>query len=290
MLRTLLLRLAYSNVWLAGSAAAQAYTNCVLMRREPTFEALALPVASLYLVYTFAKTVRFDPQADAVNDPERTAFLLRWRRPLIASAALAYAWGMAAALRHGLDVAALFVFPVAIAVLYDVKVLPEGWRYRRLKDLTGVKSLVVAVTWAVAGVLLPARLVGGDDTAVLAILTLWNSLVFFVNTVYFDMGDVKGDRLEGTITLPVALGFDATRRMLSRVNGASALLLAGACALGWLPPAAYAVSLLAVYNWLFLQVARDEDSDLGFTCDVVVDGLFYAAGLLAWIGTALPGA
>lgn len=286
-MRALLLRLAYSNLWLAASAGAQAYMNCVLMRREPGFEALALPVASMYLVYTFAKTVRFDPAADAVNDPERTEFLLRWRRPLIALAGLLYSWGLLVSLQRGLEVAALFVFPVVVAVLYDVKFMPPGWRYRRLKDITGVKSAVVAVTWGVTGVLLPARLAGFEDVGVLALLLAWNVLIFFINTVYFDMGDVKGDRLEGTVTLPLALGFQRTRRMLGWLNGLAALLMAGGAAAGWLPPAAWMVALVGVYVWFFLQAARDEETDLGFTCDVVVDGTFYPAALLAWLGARL---
>lgn len=284
MLRNLLLQLAWSNAWLSLSASAQAWLTCLMLDREATAEALVLPFLSIFLVYTFAKTVRFDPQADAVNDPGRTQFLLRWRTPLITAAVVGWVVGLADSFRHGADVAALFAFPIGVAVLYDVKFLPSGWRYRRLKDITGVKSLVVAVTWAVTGVLLPGRLTGADFGPAVALLLAWNGLMFFINTVYFDLGDVKGDRLEGTVTLPIALGFARTRRLLGLVNGVCALLLAVGAALGWLAPVAWFVNLLSLYNWFYLQAARDEDTDLGFLCDVVVDGLFLAGAAFAAVG------
>lgn len=284
MVRRVLLQLAWSNVWLALSAAAQGWLNCMLLGRAASAEAVVLPFLSIFLVYTFAKTVCLDPEADRVNDPDRTAFLLRWRRPLIASAVGGWLAGLVVALGHGVEAAGLFAFPMASAVLYDVKLLPAGWRYRRLKDITGVKSLVVALTWAVLGVLLPARLVGAEAGPGVALLLLWNGLIFFVNTVYFDLGDMRGDRLEGTVTLPLALGFQRTRRLLGVLNGACALLLAGGAALGWLAPVAWFVNLLSLYNWFYLQAARDEETDLGFLCDVVVDGVFLAGAALAAVG------
>ncbi|GMU52506.1 MAG: hypothetical protein AMXMBFR33_16520 [Candidatus Xenobia bacterium] len=108
---------------------------------------------SMLFVYTFAKTVRFDPTADALNDPERTAFLLRWRAPLIAAGVLGFGLGAWHAYRW--QVLFLYLFPVLTAVLYDVKLLPAGYHYRRLKDITGVKSVVVAVAWSVLVILYP---------------------------------------------------------------------------------------------------------------------------------------
>lgn len=145
-MRAVLLKLAYSNLLLAFAAAAGAWVCAQQLDIHQAGEASLLSFLSIYFIYTFAKTVRFDPVADQVNDPERTEFLLRWRRPLVALGVVGYAAGLLLSARHGGWVLATFAFGVGVAILYDVKFLPSGWRYRRLKDITGVKSLVVAAT------------------------------------------------------------------------------------------------------------------------------------------------
>ena len=235
----------------------------------------------MFFVYTFAKTVRFDPQADMANDPERMGFLMRWRAPLIAVASLGFLQGLLLT-RTDPARALLFTFALLGAVLYDVKWLPRRFRYRRLKDITGVKSLVVAVIWGVQTAALPAYDAGRDwlDPAVLAVI-VYGSLSMFINTVYFDIGDMKGDRLEGVITLPLHWGLAGTVRRLHLVNLAMALWLAWMWRWGWVGPAALWLSPMVLFVWIFLRQARSEDSDLGFWCDVVVDGayIFFALWL-----------
>jgi len=273
-----LCRLAYSNLWIALNAVGQAYVNCLLL-------GIAAPSAcwlcglSMFFVYTFAKTVRFDPQADMANDPERMAFLMRWRRPLIAVASLGFLQGLLLT-RSDAPRALLFTFALLGAILYDVKWLPRGFRYRRLKDITGVKSLVVALIWGVQTAALPAYDVGRNllDPAVLAVI-LYGSLSMFINTVYFDIGDMKGDRLEGVITLPLHWGLVGTVRRLHLINLAMALWLAWMWRHGWVGSAALWLSPMSLFVWLYLRQARSEDSDLGFWCDVIVDGAYVFFGL-----------
>src|SRR5690606_26347386 len=99
----------------------------------------------------------------------------------------------------------------------------------------------------------------------------WIFARMFVNTVYFDLGDLEGDRAGGTRTIPVVLGFAAARRLLFAVNGLAGLLLAVGAATGLLPPAAHVINAITIYAAVYLVLA-DERRDLGFLCDVVVDG------------------
>ena len=274
----ILCRLAYSNLWIALNAVGQAYVNSLLLGiRAP--QAYWLCGLSMFFVYTFAKTVRFDPQADMANDPERMSFLMRWRGPLIGLASLGFLQGLWLTLASPAR-AWLFTFALLGAVLYDVKWLPKSLRYRRLKDITGVKSLVVAAIWGVQTAALPAYDAGLSllDPGVLAVI-LYGALSMFINTVYFDIGDMKGDRLEGVVTLPLHWGLPGTVRRLHLIN----LLMAGWLALiwhwGWVTSAALWLSPMVLFTWFFLRQARSEDSDLGFWCDVVVDGTYVFFGV-----------
>ncbi|MFN8606795.1 MAG: hypothetical protein U0931_04645 [Vulcanimicrobiota bacterium] len=277
-MRQFLLRLAYSNGWIALAAVGHAYINSRLLGVS-TPQACGLCGFSMFFVYTFAKTVRFDAQADQTNDPERTAFLMRWRWPLIALASLGFWQGLA--LTSGDPTRALlFTFALLGAILYDVKWLPRGFRYRRLKDITGVKSLVVALIWGIQTAALPAHQAGLSllDPAVLS-LALYGSLSWFINTVYFDIGDMKGDQLEGVVTLPLHWGLAGTVFRLHLINLLAALWLA--CLLKWrlIAPAGLWLTPMLGYNWLYLRQARSLDSDLGFWCDVVADGTWVFFGL-----------
>ena len=278
-----LLNLAYSNLWIAFSAAGAAYMNARLLGVEAPRSILLCGI-SMYLVYTFAKTVRCDPQADFANDPERMEFLQRWRKPLIALAGVLFILGTVLC-RGDFAQFLLFIYPILGAAAYDVKWLPASFRYRRLKDVTGVKSLFVAFIWGTTNVLMPAYEAGVLDR-VLAIkaLILYNTMVMFVNTVYFDLGDVKGDRLEGVVTLPIALGFSRTLVLLHLVNVLAAVTLWGSLQMGWISGGGRLITGMLVFNFSYLVQARNEDSDIGFWCDVVADAVFLAAAVMLIAG------
>ena len=281
-MRRILLHLAYSNLWISCTAAGFVILNqsCLGLARDP--RPCILAFATMFMVYTFAKAIHFDPLADQVNDPERTAFLVRWRKPLVAAAVSLY--GVALALGYRWGVTWLCILPFLTALLYDLKWLPASWRYRRLKDIPGVKSLVVAVTWSLVTVLFPALLAGSPPGPGLIVLLVWNTLLWFVNTAFFDLGDMQGDALEGTRTLPLVLGFANTRRLLLLLTLMAAGLLEAARWQGLLPEQAGWANLISLYTAAFVMAARPEE-DLGFLCDVVADGIGVVGGLLALLRT-----
>ena len=186
--------------------------------QEPNYQAALLCFLSMFWVYTFAKAVHFDPEADAVNDPERTAFLKEHRAFLISLGLAGLCYGVLTTYSRGWWALGCFLMPTFAGLLYDLKLLPASFTYRRLKDIPGVKGLTVAVAWAwlVAGMSYEFS----DEPRLVYSLAigLWTCLLWFINTTYFDLGDVKGDRLEGTRTLPIELGFSRTRNLLHLMN------------------------------------------------------------------------
>lgn len=279
------LKLAYSNLWISLSAAGHVLLTQFCLGLELRAWPAFLAFSTMYMVYTLAKAVHFDPQADAVNDPERTRFLCRWRFWLIGLATVLYAGSLVWLWPRGLVWLALF--PFVTAVLYDFRLLPSGWRYRRLKDIPGVKSLVVGLTWGVVVTLFPVLLAEGPSSKgwVVAGWALWNSLLWFVNTVYFDIGDMEGDRLEGTQTLPLVLGLGSTLRLLWLTTLIAWCLLGGLLASGQLPAQAVWAHGLELYALVYLTAARSPGKDLGFWCDVVADGQGVLAALLVLAGS-----
>lgn len=276
-------RLAYSNLWIALSAGAQVYVNFRLLSAQAIWQPVLLATLAMFWVYTFAKAVHFDPAADAANDPDRTAFLKAHRTPLIVTALAGLLLGSWLAASHGAAVFGLFWTPTLIGLLYDLRFLPPSFRYRRLKDVPGLKGSSVALAWATLCVGLPAGFGVSANSDAWLVLYGWNVCMWFVNTTYFDLGDLAGDRLEGTRTLPVALGYGQTRRLLHFLNILSGLCLWLAVATGLLDPLGLRLLALHLVQAVLLFRARDEDCDISFECDIAFDGIFvFAALCLLW--------
>ncbi len=274
MLRTFFFSLVYSNVWLALSAAAQVWVSFRLLDSPCSTTACGLAFLAMFWVYTFAKAVCFDEKADALNDPDRTAFLKAYRVPLIALGLGGLLLGSVVSYRHGWPTLAIFLTPTLAGLLYDLRLLPPGLPYRRLKDITGVKGIVVAAAWIILTVGLAVRYGAEQSTPVILTVGFWQFLNWLINTTYFDLGDFQGDREEGTLTLPVRFGYHQTRRWLHLLNLGGLLLFLGIWSLGWVPRETFPACLLAANNLFLLVRARDEECDIGWECDVISDGMF----------------
>lgn len=279
-LKKLLLMLAYSNLWIALSAGGQVYVNFWILGVPASATAMLLATLGIFSVYTFAKAVHFDPEADMANDPDRTSFLKAHRPVLIGAGLTALLWGTNVAYQHSPLTALIFWTPIVIGLFYDLKLFPRSFTYRRLKDIPGVKGTSVALAWTILVLGLGARYGMSADSSTWTVLAAWNFLMWFINTTYFDLGDIHGDRLEGTMTLPVLLGYEQTRFGLHLLNLTAFALLATACGTLPLREGASVLLVLHVFQMLLIARAKDESTDLGWECDVLADGLFIvAAGL-----------
>lgn len=279
----MLTKLAYSNVWLALSASGLALAVAALTGTTLDAVALVLPTLIAYVVYTFDKVVKLDPVADALNDPARTALLVRHRPLLLTLAGLALVGGTLMAATKNLETVVLFLVPLPIGIAYSTPFMPKRFRVRRLKDITGGKSLVVAATWAIMTVSLPLAAVESQADGVLVFFAFaWVTARFFVNTVLFDIDDVPGDRAAGTRTLPVWLGvastFEILFTMLALSLGLGVGLVATSPELGF---ALFVVGACFAFDVAYLEAARRRRGPLGFLGDVVADGLGVWSGALA---------
>lgn len=103
-----------------------------------------------------------------------------------------------------------------ISLLYA---LPRG-----LRLLPYAKIVFIALTWAIIGVLLPAAELGLQLTSMPVVSFFLFQFVFtlFV-TLPFDMSDIQADKDAGIRTIPMRIGFDATK-WLVMVIGAGLVL------------------------------------------------------------------
>jgi 4-hydroxybenzoate polyprenyltransferase len=104
--------------------------------------------------------------------------------------------------------------PIFIGLLYSVKISKN---IPRFKEITGAKSISVALSWSLIGALLPLAS-GAINAEEVFLVFIYIFIQVMINTIIFDAFDVKGDATIGIKTIPVALGLSNTRRVLFLAN------------------------------------------------------------------------
>jgi 4-hydroxybenzoate polyprenyltransferase len=120
------------------------------------------------------------------------------------------------------SILAFFVLcaPVLIGVIYSVRISKS---IPRLKEIVGVKSFVVAVSWALTGSLLPDQFFTAKFQLI-AIVFVYIFVRVFVGTTLCDVLDKTGDLATGVETIPIRLGRNKTKKLLLTLNSLGMLL------------------------------------------------------------------
>lgn len=206
-----------------------------------------LLVYSSYLIDHLADVGRFDSELDS----DRGRSMARHQRIFAVCGVSAFLGAIAiTALEANLASALLLLaFPLSV-VLYGTEWfgrLTFGLlKYRRLKDIPGIKAFYTAFFWGLLMVYADCFL-GGGGLPVLAFFFGYMLMSDFVNTVFCDFKDLHRDRADGVATLPLLLGVPQTFQLLGLVNQFSVLWLCGFVAVGWVPVGLLGLVLIHPY-------------------------------------------
>ena len=201
----------------------------------------ALPAVVVGLVSFAVYTANdlADLEEDAINTPDHSSFVADHPAVVAGLGVGTFALGAALAWWGGGPVAtAVACVPFGASLLYSLPVTPAG---RRLKDVLGVNTTLVALAWAVTVTGVPLAFAGRPVGPVPIAVCLFFFLRSFISVEVFNVRDVAGDAATGVDTVPVALGVPRTRLVLALFEGCSLALLV---ALMTVP----SVALLALFS------------------------------------------
>lgn len=202
MKQTLLAHL--SSIYLAFNATLVALFSTILYGLEINRIVLLTAFLTTYSIYTMNKAT------DVVEDLINRGYagnLVSFLVPSIITTYLAASMASMIGIQAVMLIAGLFI----IAGIYSIRI---SKKLPRLKDIAGVKSLIVALSWGLTGALLPAF----NHTVYVDPVFLYIFLQILVNTIICDIRDVEGDMLSGVRTIPIALGLESTKRLLLVIN------------------------------------------------------------------------
>ena len=169
-----------------------------------------------FSIYSLNKAT--DKIEDAINSPNIES---RSRSYYVIASVSAMIACLSIGVLDGLKVLLVLSMPFAIGLVYSVRVAKT---LPRLKEITGVKSFIVALSWAVTGAFLPYAL-GAVQFQIVFFVFTFIFIQVLVKEVIFDSLDMKGDKVSGVTTIPMVLGKRRTKFFLVIINAFSGLLV-----------------------------------------------------------------
>jgi len=257
------LKLTMSNsVFLALNGALVVVFACFLYGTEISFKLVLAAFLATFSVYCLNMVT--DKKEDAINKsetaPKKTHYYV------VASAAAMFV-SMAIGISISFSALLILAAPLLIGCAYSIQITKS---IPRLKEVVGVKSVVVALSWALTGALLPITIQSIPEyKEVLVFFYLFAQIL--VNTIIFDALDIKGDLVSGITTVPIALGLKNTKKLLLIINGSLVIWLLCCLLTGVFVNLISTLVFGVVYEygliWYFLRRDRPR-----FHAELMVDG------------------
>ncbi len=228
-----------------------------------------------FTVYGFDKLSNI--REDSISLPERAGFIYRYRKIITGAIVASYISGFFLSIL--INPYALFVvhFPIFIGLIYSIKLLNF-----RLKDITGIKNIAVAFSWAVVGTFFPLAVSFRDFNQIIYIF-YFIFIKFFINTILFDVRDIKGDKINKVITIPVYLGLIKTKNILIILNSTFIPWLIFSFIRGFFHEYFFILTFIIFYGYFYILHFCSEDMEIGKSLDLLVDGEWILVVIVASI-------
>ena len=245
-------------------------------------------IAILYVLSMHILNNLTGKPADRYNDPERERFYDRYRFPLTILALASGGAGLLVSLSMGWMPFLMLLVMSLLGLSYNMKLVSPGlFRYTRLRDIPGSKTILIALAWGMVTSLLPALSMGEKVAAWSAGVFFWTSGLAFARAAFFDVLDMQGDRIVGKETIPLILGETGTFRLLNvllLVEAALALLAAAAGKIDvWYAGLAVCPLLLLI----MIHFHRRGDILPGVRLEFLVESAVIPAGFFGFFGPSI---
>ena len=246
---------------------------------------LVFPLMAALYIYAMHVFNRFlDKGAASYHDPARATFQKQYKNLLILMGSLAMSISLILSFITGFGTFMTLMGLSLLGAVYSIPLIPEGagnrYRFVKIKDIPGSRSLSEALAWVAVMVLLP--LFSGSSGPVLSIVVA--AIVVFsfsyARAVLFSLFQLQGDLMVGAETLPITLGEKRTLTLFKRILVGTALLLVCSTLFG-LVSSIFGLMLIPLLTLLVCLYAYEKQwVSPGITLEGLVEGNFLMAGFL----------
>ena len=227
-------------------------------------------------------------KADLYNDPARASFYSKNKLFLAILSLVAGGAGLITAYTMGL-MPFLFLLVMSIMGLsYNLRLIPDcftGVRYRRIRDIPGSKTILIALAWGIVTSLFPFLSVSGEIDAGSALVFIWSTSIVFARTAFFDILDMQGDRIVGKETIPILLGEKGSLRLLKGILIITIVLLFLSSAFHIISSLGFILAVTPISMFLLFSAYERGYMLPGIRLEFLVESHFILAGIitLLWL-------
>jgi len=204
-----------TNIYVSLGAGCLSYA-CSKLQGFSQFFPYVL-IAMLYVQSMHILAHLTGNKADQFNDPERASFYEKYSRLLTGLALTAGGAGLVIAFTLGLFPFLLLLVMSLLGLSYNRILVPKRFtaaRYRRIRDIPGSKTILIAIAWGVVTALLTSLSLSNHPHWITGLIFLWAAGLVFARTAFFDILDMQGDRIVGKETIAILLGEKRSLRLL----------------------------------------------------------------------------
>jgi (E)-4-hydroxy-3-methyl-but-2-enyl pyrophosphate reductase len=204
-----------TNVYVSLGAGCLSYACSKLQGFSQFFPYVLISMLYVQSMHILAHLT--GSKSDQYNDPERASFYDKHEKLLTLLALTSGSAGLVIAYTLGLFPFLLLLIMSLLGLSYNKKLVPQRFksvRYRRIRDIPGSKTFLIATAWGIVTALLTPLSLAEKPHWITGLIFLWSAGIVFVRTAFFDVLDMQGDRIVRKETIAILLGEKRSLRLL----------------------------------------------------------------------------
>jgi 4-hydroxybenzoate polyprenyltransferase len=217
-----------------------------------------------------------DLKEDSINTPERAKDIKKIQFIFKISVAVSFLLSLVLGFFESFLTIPILLFPLLLGILYSVRF---STKIPRLKDITGVKNLTIALSWAVGSTFFPLVYLTNNKNLLIILVFYFFFLKSYINSIIFDVRDIEGDRINRVRTIPVSMGKEKTKILLLILN--STLFLWLLIFRDYFLKYFYVLFFSIAYGYWYILYFCEAEVKPGKSRDLLVDGEFILMAILA---------
>ncbi len=271
-----------TNIYVSLGAGCLTYASAKLLGFSQFFPYVLISMLYVQSMHTLNHLT--GNNSDQYNDPERAKFYQKYKLPLVVLALASGGAGLVIAYGLGLFPLSLLLIMSLLGLSYNLRFVPKGLagiRYRRIRDIPGSKTILIAMAWGIVTAVLPPLSLTGTASWVTGLIFLWTVGIVFVRTTFFDILDMQGDRIVGKDTLAILLGERRSMQILKRMLIALTIALIGLSAFHLISYLGFVLISCPIFFLLLLSAYERGVLLPSIKLEFLVETNFILAGFIA---------
>ncbi len=281
-LRTILNIFVKSYVFSALGAVSLALAVSKVINITISFSHLAIVFSYILSIYTINRYVESSRNAKTLSNVFK--FHKTHKFAILSFSLVLAIISIILAMRLSSNLFILILIAYIAGVVYTIRILPKGFRYRCLKDIPASKDIFVSTAWTLLLIAIPvfSHIKKIEPISIIGAAGMVFLLVFG-KTVALDLRDTEGDRLIGSETIPVLIGKKRTLSLLYLLQLIILILIIVFSVLSIFSIYGFALTVVPIYGVIYLRGFRKRTLTDELKCKAIVDGQIIISGIVVTV-------